>query len=107
MSRPNYGTEPRRPRPEPTPAPTLATVDWVGISGVILWALAVVTALMVGVFVGGFYVYLGLAALFGNTVLGVAVAPVTYIGTPCLLGGLTLWAGVVWWAGRKENRNRH
>jgi hypothetical protein len=106
MSRPNYGTERESRRPEPTPAPARAVVDWVGICGVIFWLLAVVAALFVGVLVGALYVYLGLAALFGNTVLAVAVTPVAYLGTPCVLGGLTVWAGVVWWAGHVADRNR-
>jgi hypothetical protein len=100
MSRPNYGTERGSRRPEP--APTRAGVDWVGICGVILWSLAVVAALFVGVLVG-VYVYFGLAALFGGTAFTAAVA---YLATPCLLGGLTLWAGVVWWAGHVADRNR-
>ena len=103
MSRPNYGTERESRRPEPTPAPTRAGVDWVGICGVIFWSLAVVAALFVGVLVGGFYVYFGLAALFGDTAFAAAV---TYLATPGVLGGLTLWAGVVWWAGHVADRNR-
>ena len=64
-------------------------------------------ALVVGVFVGGFFVSIGVSILLADTPLAVAVAPLlAYVGTPCLFGGLTIWAGMTWLDRRERDRNR-